>query len=278
MTASNDGSPEQAFLEHLELIERIIASICRRHGAGADEAEEFGSWVKLRLIEDDYAVFRKFQGRSRLSTYLTTVIHNLFRDYRIAKWGKWRPSAAARRMGATAVRLEILVRRDGRPFDEACRILRANFGVEESVEILEEILTQLPVRSPRRFESLEVVAEAGEPGAVERRVEDQRLAGVEQRVGRAMRGALERLEPEDRLLLRMHYQEGFTVAQIARTLGRPQRPLYGRMERLRKRLRQRLEREGLSREQVLSLVGWERSRLRLELAPAGGGKASEASV
>ena len=44
--------------------------------------------MKLKLIENDYAILAKFQGKAKLSTYLTTVIHNMFRDYRIQKWGR----------------------------------------------------------------------------------------------------------------------------------------------------------------------------------------------
>jgi RNA polymerase sigma factor for flagellar operon FliA len=38
------------------------------------EADDFASHPKLKLIEDDYAILRKFQGRSSLRTYLTVVI------------------------------------------------------------------------------------------------------------------------------------------------------------------------------------------------------------
>ena len=40
-------------------------------------------------------------------------------DWRNARWGKWRPSAEARRQGALATHLERLMRRDGLTFEEA---------------------------------------------------------------------------------------------------------------------------------------------------------------
>ena len=90
-------TPEELFLSKLQLIERIIASICRRHCFFGDDADEFDAWVKLKLIDHDYAVLRKFRGKSLLKTYLTTVVANLFRDHLIRKHGKWRPSTMARR-------------------------------------------------------------------------------------------------------------------------------------------------------------------------------------
>lgn len=46
-------------------------------------AEDLESEVRLRLLEDDYAVLRKHRGDSSLVTCLTVVIANMFRDYRI---------------------------------------------------------------------------------------------------------------------------------------------------------------------------------------------------
>src|SRR5947208_3040379 len=43
-----------------------------------DDVEDFASWVKLRLIDGDYAVIRKFQGRCSPATYLTVVIRRLY--------------------------------------------------------------------------------------------------------------------------------------------------------------------------------------------------------
>ncbi len=66
--------PEQFFLGHLKLIEEIVSFCCRRSRFSREEAEDFGGHVKVKLIENDYAVIREFRGRSSPKTYLTTVI------------------------------------------------------------------------------------------------------------------------------------------------------------------------------------------------------------
>ena len=54
----------ELFVSHLPEIERVIAWIsARRHLSGADR-DDFAAQVKLKLIEDDYAVLRKFEARS----------------------------------------------------------------------------------------------------------------------------------------------------------------------------------------------------------------------
>src|SRR5258708_33972458 len=93
---------EQYFLAHLREIEQILAFVCRRNHLDAHEAEEFGAHTKLKLIESNYAILRKFEGRSLFTTYLPTVIQRLFFQYRVPLWGKRRPAPDATRLGGKA--------------------------------------------------------------------------------------------------------------------------------------------------------------------------------
>jgi DNA-directed RNA polymerase specialized sigma24 family protein len=83
--------PESTYLQNLESIERIALFVARRAHASDDEIEEFVQIARVKLFEDDYAIIRKFEGRSSFSTYLTMVILRLFHQWRIEKWGRWRP-------------------------------------------------------------------------------------------------------------------------------------------------------------------------------------------
>jgi hypothetical protein len=71
---------EATFLAALPAIDRIIAILGRRYGLADGDLEDFSSWAKARLIESDYAVFRKFGGRSMAGVL---VAHALWR-------GSWR--------------------------------------------------------------------------------------------------------------------------------------------------------------------------------------------
>src|SRR5205807_2076472 len=116
---------QEVFEEHLLMAEEIIRRICNRHRLSQEEAEDFHSFALLKLIEDDYARLRSFQGRSRLKTFLTVVLHRLLLDYRVQKWGKWRPTAEVRDLGKTAVELDRLLSRDGQTLENAVEILRS---------------------------------------------------------------------------------------------------------------------------------------------------------
>src|ERR1700730_10697811 len=110
---------QSRFVACLGTVDSIVLALARRRGLSADDAADLASMVRLRMMVDDYAILRKFQGRSGLRTYLTVVIDRLFLDERVARWGKWRPSRQARREGPPAVLFERLVMRDGFTFEEA---------------------------------------------------------------------------------------------------------------------------------------------------------------
>jgi RNA polymerase sigma factor (sigma-70 family) len=258
ISAVTRTSPEDRFLSELERIDGIIGSICRRNGLLGDDAEEFASLVKLKLIEDEYAVFRKFEGRSSMATYLTIVIANLFRDYRIQRWGRWRPSAIARGLGATAVRLETLVYRDGNSLDEAIEVLRSA-GVSESAADLARLGAQLQPRMNPRKSRPEAPETLEAPDRADRAVTEAEAAQLREDAWRTIEQALEALPPEDRVILRLRYWEGMSVADIARTLRLDQKPLYRRIEGDLARLRPLLEAGGVDRELAAELLAAESS-------------------
>src|SRR5215208_2558389 len=141
---------EALFLANLPAIERIIGALCRRHGLAREDADDFASWAKMKVIEDDYAVLRRFRGDSALTTYLTVVLALHFRDYRVHKWGRWRPSAAALRRGRLAIRLEMLVYRGGLQLQQAGETLRTAGETTLSDRELAALLGELPIRAPLR--------------------------------------------------------------------------------------------------------------------------------
>lgn len=248
--------PKQLFLAHLDTVDRIVASLCRRHSLVGDDAADFDSWVKLKLIEDDYAVLRKFRGESSLATYLTVVIAMLFRDYRVQCWGRWRPSAAARQRGPLAIRLETLVYRDGHRLGQAAEILRTAGETDLSDRELAGVLAAVPARVRLRpvAAGFELAADVAAPGCADDAVIDREAEERRRATDQALAAALERLPPEERILLRMRFWEGMSVADIARGLGLPQKPLYHRMHRALADLRELLEESGVSRDHARAVL------------------------
>lgn len=244
------------FAANLGLIDRIIGIVCRRASLFGADAEDFASEAKLALIEEDYAILRKYEGRSSLETYLTVVIRRLLADMRTRTKGRWHASTEAERLGPIAVSLETLVRRDGRTLDEALTHIRAT-NPNATREMLEEMLRRLPERAGRpRAVDLEGIAYAIAGGET---ADSRAVAGDLHRLsaiaGHAMGELLAELPVEDRVLLRLRYGSEMSIADISRMMRLPQRPLYRRLEWLLARLRGALTGAGIDRKTAAELVG-----------------------
>lgn len=248
---------ERLFLEHLAFIEKAAAIASRDGGLRGDEADDFAGWIKLKLVEDDYAVFQRFRGDAKLTTYLVTVISRQFHEYQREHGGRWRPSAAAVRLGPPAPDLEALVYRDGYTLEQAAEKLRTGGDTALSDLELARLRDRLPARGPLR--PVKVGSEDVLPAARGRQRADDHVVAAEadalrarvlERLGRAM----DRLDPEDRVIVVMHFAEGLSLASVARALNLEQKPLYRRVERLRRRLRELLEEEGVGDGDVLDML------------------------
>ena len=246
---------EALFIANLPVAEKILGALARRHSLSREGAEEFSAWAKLRIIESDYAILAKFRGESSLPTYLTVVLAMLFREYRVQQRGRWRPSAAARRSGAMAVRLETLLHRDGMELAQVGEILRTSGATTLSDRELAEIAAQFPRRAPMRpVEFREPTTEPASEARADETIVREEADADSRAVREALDHGLAALPMEDRLIVRLHYMEAMSVADIARGLALPQKPLYRRLERALKVLRSGLEGAGISREHVRGIV------------------------
>lgn len=246
---------ERLFLDNLDLVDQVVRGLVRRHRLSPDEIEDLRGAVRLKLIDKQYDVLRRFQQRCSLRTYLTTVVHRVYLDERAARWGKWRPSVAAKRRGPTAVLLERLLNRDGLGFDQAAEIMRTNHQVDESVASLYQLSAELPVRTPRRFVDDAVLGDATAGDRADGRVVDREQAARAKAMAFALATALRGLGAQDRLILKMRFTDGFQVSEIGRVLRLDSKRLYRQLEHVMKALRQALEEHGFSQEDVAAIAG-----------------------
>jgi RNA polymerase sigma factor (sigma-70 family) len=246
--------PDQLLLKNLPFIEKAVAQSCRRSHFSPEEAKDFASCVHVKLIEDDYRVFRQFKGESSLRTYLATVIKWFLLDYRDHLWGKWRESAEAKRLGPVAERLERLLVREEYTFDQAVQILQVNEKLGMTEAELEDLRTRLPQRAGRRVVGEEVLQglPSREPRPDEA-LEEKDTQAECRRILMKLHRALDGLPDEDRVFVKLAME--MKVADIARAQGLEQKPLYRRVERICKELRKALEWEGVRREDVQKILG-----------------------
>ena len=243
--------------DNLDVIERAIRFAAHRHRLDPIDAEELGAVVKLRLVENDYAVLRAYEGRSSFRTFISMVVQRMALDYRIHEWGKWHASAEAKRLGEPAVELERILQRDGRTIDEALPLLQSKYE-DVTRESLQQLAAKLPPRAPRR-RSIPLDDAAPETLAHPAGADEPLLAGDRRRaskeVSEMMSSALARFGEEDQLILQFRFEQGLTVAQIARVLRLDQKLTYRRIERMMREIRRQLERAGITARDVDDLIG-----------------------
>jgi len=242
--------PSEFLLENLPLIQQIVDAVCRRRGMYREETEEFAAEVRLRLVRDDYAVIRRFAGRSSFKTYMTSVVTRLLLDYRNHLWGKWHASAEAMRLGEMAVDIEQLLHRDDHSADEAFVLLAPKYP-ELTLAEIERIAARLPPRMRRKrveIEEAHFIAENGPADSAER-------SETATRVSRIVNAYIDTLPNDEQLILKLRFDSDMTVAQIARALHADQQKLYRCLYKHFQELHHALTRADVSAEEVAELIG-----------------------
>jgi len=246
---------QRLLVDHLSVVDQIVRTTGRRRHLAPPELEDFSSFVRLRLIENDYAILRKFQNRSSIHTYLSAVIERLSLDYCAGKWGRWRASAMAERLGPAAVVLERLVSRDGHSLEEALEIIRSShsFGLDKA-DLL-KLWGELPHRARTTDVAEEAAAAVPSPRTSEERVDAAELHENVERIGRVLKAALDQLSAQERVLLALRFDQDMSMVQIAKLTGSSVPTLHRRLEKAVKLLRASLTHSGLERHEIMELIG-----------------------
>jgi RNA polymerase sigma factor for flagellar operon FliA len=246
---------QRLLLDHLDLIDQIVRTTGRRRHLSSAEQEDFASFVNLRLVDDNYAILRKFQNRSTLWTYLAAVIERLSLDFCAEKWGRWRPSAMAERLGPVAVVLERLVTRDSHTVEEAIEIVRTNHDVTLTPAELRGIWDQLPARVRTTEVGEEAAAAVSATETSETNVEDAELQKNLARLERALQAAFAGIAAQDRVLIALRFDQELSMVEIARLTGSSVPTLHRRLDKSVRQLRLALSQSGFDPREVAGLIG-----------------------
>ena len=247
MAYESSPAPEQ-----LTLLAEVVRKVARSRRLTPDDAEDFAQIVQVKVLERNYDIFHRFTGRSSLRTYLTVVVTRMLLDWLNATYGKWRPSAAAVRLGADAIKLDRLIWRDSYTIDEAVSIVSAGPTSLDPGQ-LHALAVRLPHRLPRRRVP-EMVLDQHQVMDFEDPVEVAERRRARLVAATALKTALGGLLPEDRSLLGMRYLRRLPVQVIAEMLRVEPKRLYRRFEQLLRRLRRALIARGITGPDVIDLA------------------------
>lgn len=249
----DDTQAADLLTANLEVLESAIHFVRRRHCLNPAETEELRGEVRIRLLERK--ALGAFQHRSSLRTYLTTIVHHTLQDLRNKRWQKWRPSVEAKRMGPVALRLEELLVRDGLGLDQAIEVLQTNHGLQCGRPALEELAGKLPSRVRRHFVGEDAIRHASSDLGADLHVLQSERESLAGRLSVALDEALNALDPEDRVVLKMRFFDGLRIVEVAKLLKIDPARLYRRYESLMRDLRANLERQGFNAADVADVAG-----------------------
>jgi hypothetical protein len=179
-------------------------------------------------------------------------------QYRVSRWGKWRPSAEAKRLGEKAIILERMMQRDGYTFSEVAQILTTRENSDFTLQELQAVYLRLPQRTERpRFVSptKSAMAEKHEPVALPDELPQAERDRTAAHIGRVLKKYMANLEPEDEAIIRMRFYEGCSGPEIARRLHKEQKKIYKRIDTILSGFRKALAAQQIDAADIESFLG-----------------------
>ena len=141
-------------------------------------------------------------------------------------------------------------------------MLQSHYGVRKSAAEIADLATLLPGRRPVSVEGGDLVESAIAPERADHRAEGSRHAATLREAQTAVTQALQGLSAEDRLVLKMYFESGLTIAAIAAALGVRQRQLYTRRDRSLRQLSGSFTDRGLDPGEIFEALEWLDRRTR----------------
>lgn len=148
--------PEE-ILASSDILEKIEA-VCKRHFSAENDRNECYIFVLDSLRAENFKRLRAFKGKSKLSTYLHSLVNSLVIDFRRKRYGRRRIPTAVLKLGkwAEAVYRRVCWQRFS--FDDAYDFLQVDGLYEGSYEqFLQEIvpIQNAPCRENPSFKSID---------------------------------------------------------------------------------------------------------------------------
>ena len=248
----SSGRVGVAWREFLAQYSPVIMHVIRRHVADHDRAAECFVQVCSALSDDDFRKLRSFRpdGPARFSTWLMAVVANLCVDWRRHEQGRVRAPQGVSHLPELDQHVYrcIYLRRMSRT--ECVETLQPRFPGLTAATVSEINARLFRLLSPQqrwqassRNHALHPVAlgvalsdddpasqvAAEEPGPADEAAEIQE--------SQLLQEALARLPAEQRLLLRLRYEQDLTLAEVARLTGqhdpfRANRQIHAALETL----------------------------------------------
>jgi RNA polymerase sigma factor (sigma-70 family) len=218
--------PEE-ILARSDILEKIDA-ICRRHFSAENDRHECYIFVLDSLKADNFSRLRAFKGKSKLTTYIYSLVHCLVIDFRRKRFGRRRIPAAVIKLGKWAEAVYRMVCWQKFSFDDAYDFLQVDGLYADSYDkFLQDIgpIQNAPCREGPSFKSIDA------PGSnPSRKLEDAESNPLESLLGKLdgerrikavkiIRETTSRLSESDQMLIRLVYGSEHSLRVAAKIIN-----------------------------------------------------------
>jgi RNA polymerase sigma factor (sigma-70 family) len=230
------GRATDAWAEFLQAYSPLILHIIQSFQHDADSIADCYLYVCEQLCRNNFRRLLRFRldGPASFPTWLRVVVHNLCRDWRRREFGRERLFESIAQLPALNQDIYRCLYEQGLSSSEAVILLRSQYPqltrqqVEECQENLLRSLKprQLWLLSLRRAAVGALDGPSGESNgaALEQLPDgqpDPEKVVILAELRSSLAGAVARLEDLERLLIRLRFEQGLTLQQVAKIAGLP---------------------------------------------------------
>jgi RNA polymerase sigma factor (sigma-70 family) len=264
--------------QHIEFIEKQCFKAVRMKRTAIsprqdieleNDALELSGRVMDTLSENNFRVLRQFKHKSKLTTYLTTIIANQAVDMIRRKKGRNREKERAGEYGNMGLQVYQKTVVQGlsneRAYQELKNDGRPSLSESEFLEIASRISgsARNPGNIPNPDDNLIRMgsqdSQTGEiisPDNLSNPEDTSIRKDREQHMDQLLRDTINELNGEDKLIISMRFpanpdQEAERIDSIAAALGISSKAVYKRISRILKKCRQHIEKRGLNIHDIL---------------------------
>lgn len=220
------GQIDVGWTTFLDAYSDLLREVVRRFETHISATDECYEYICAKLSDDDFRRLKQFDptGPARFRTWLTTVTANLCKDWRRSRYGRQRPPKFVQDLPDLDKAVFQLLFRQAMTHHECLHVLKSQFPRVRPADIeringeLFEALSanqhwQLSISKHDHLpaDAVDLAHEASES-------RPDLHVQLEQDVLH-LQSALAKLEPEQRLVLQLRYQQDLTLSEVAKLTG-----------------------------------------------------------
>lgn len=231
LSALGGAQATDAWTVLLEQYSGILQQVIELSCPLGDSRGDCFVFVCEQLVARKFRRLRKFDpnGAASFATWLRAVTRNLCVDWRRKRYGRPQPLDRTKRLSSLDQQVYELVFAHRRTVEEAFHALAPLFPSLTISDVDDSAARLAATLSPRQqwllslrdvqLESLDVPLGDGQPNLAERVVDplpNPESVAITLEWERALEQALEQLRPADQVLVRMRFEQGLSLREIAR--------------------------------------------------------------